>query len=71
MRRRYPRGGMIRSSGPYSCRSNADGTILVTPAWPQFRPWTEEDGGGPGPISRLHLAEELVLLLNGLGAANG
>ena len=57
---------MIRSSGPYKCESRADGTILVTPAWPGFRPWTAEFGGGPGLMSRQHLVQELGILLNGL-----
>ena len=71
MRQRYPRLAMVRSSGPYSCRSNADGTILVSPTWPQFLPWHEQHGGGPNLPSRMQLAEELEILLNGQDRADG
>lgn len=55
---------LIRQSGPYEAVSRADGTILIRPAWPQFPPYTEEDGGGPGLFSRMSLAEEIQRVLN-------
>ena len=51
-------------SGPYTVKSCADGTLVVTPAWPQFPKWTEEDGGGPGWATRLTLAADLERWLN-------
>ena len=58
------RSKLIRDSEPYQCASHADGTITVTPAWPQFSSWTEEDGGGPGRGPRLKLAAQLQAWLN-------
>ena len=64
--RKYPRHRMIKGSGPYNCRSRADGTILITPTWPQYKSWTEEGGGGPTMSSRMLLADALGALLNGV-----
>jgi len=54
----------IRESGPYKVVSCADGTLSVKPTWPQFQPWNEEDGGGPGLFSRMALAANLQRWLN-------
>ena len=59
---RRPRA--VRRAGPYVVESLADGGLIVTPAWPAFRPWTPEEGGGPGVFSRLDLAGELQRWLN-------
>ena len=55
---------IVRKSGPYTCESRADGTILISPDWPQFPKWTEEEGGGPGILSRLSLGIALTEWLN-------
>ena len=55
---------IIRNAGPYEVHSLADGTIMVHPKWPQFPPNTPMDGGGPGIVSRLALAQELQDFLN-------
>ncbi len=60
------RPNLIRKSGPYRCESRADGSILITPDWSQFPKYTEEDGGGPGVISRLALAVNLEEWLNSI-----
>ena len=58
------RPASVKKSGPYVVKSAADGSLLVTPAWPQFRPYDDEDGGGPGLGSRLQLAADLQAWLN-------
>lgn len=58
------RPSFIKHSGPYKVVSLANGLLEVTPAWPQFPKWTEENGGGPGLLSRLALAEDLERWLN-------
>ncbi len=55
---------IVKDSGRYRVNSRADGSLVVRPEWPQFPPWTEEDGGGPGLISRVLLAERLERWLN-------
>lgn len=58
-------GVLVNASGPYRVLSLANGQLLVTPTWPQFKTYTDEDGGGPGVLSRLELAESVERLLNG------
>ena len=58
------RPATVRKAGPYKCESLANGQILVTPTWPQFPPYTDEEGGGPGVFSRMALAGELARWLN-------
>ena len=58
------RTALLRQSGPYKVQSYSDGSLLVTPAWPQGPVWTADDGGGPGVVSRLELAHQLELWLN-------
>ena len=53
------RSALIRKSGPYMVSSNADGSLKVVPAWPQFREYN-----APGLISRIYLAEHLEAWLN-------
>lgn len=75
------RPSLVRRSGPYRVISLSDGKLQLTPAWPQFPKWTPEDGGGPGLLSRLGLADDLERWLNapygdqkatdGRGAAGG
>ena len=55
---------LLQESGPYKVESRADGTVLVTPSWPQFPPYSEDEGGGPGMFSRLGLADEIRALIN-------
>ena len=55
---------IVKDSGPYRVESLANGQLTVSPAWPQFRPWNEDEGGGPGPMSRMDLAGELQRWLN-------
>ena len=59
----------VRRAGPYQVSSRADGTLIVTPAWPNFRPYTPEDGGGPGVFSRLGLAHDFERWLNNESSA--
>ena len=54
----------VRRAGPYKVSSCSDGRLVVTPAWPEFSSWNEDDGGGPGVFSRLDLAGELERWLN-------
>ena len=58
----------IKESGPYRAASNADGTILIIPAWPQFSKYNPEEGGGPGLFSRIALAKDIEELLNAVNA---
>ena len=58
------RTALMRHSGPYAVSSRVDGTLLVKPSWPRFRPFDEAAGGGPGFPSRLSLAAELERWLN-------
>lgn len=58
------RSAHMKRSGPYRVESCSDGTLTVYPRWPQFRTWTEEDGGGPGLFSRMGLAHDLERWLN-------
>lgn len=58
------RPSFVTKCGPYVVRSCADGSLEVTPSWPQFPPYNDEDGGGPGLFSRVHLAAELQAWLN-------
>lgn len=63
--RKYLRHASIKASGPYRCWSQANGDILIRPSWPQFKPWTAVDGGGPPMAARRTLADDLAALLNG------
>ena len=54
----------MKESGPYRVLSCADGSLRVTPEWPQDPPWSEDEGGGPGLFSRLQLAAEIEEFLN-------
>ena len=58
----------IKEAGPYKAVSLANGQIRITPAWPEFPPYNEDDGGGPGVLSRLALAGAIEALLNGEAA---
>lgn len=40
---------LIKQSGPYKVESRVDGSLIVTPMWAQYQPFTPEEGGGPGP----------------------
>lgn len=61
----------IRESGPYRVQSLSDGSLRITPAWPQFPEYTDEDGGGPGLLSRMALAGDISKLLNGEANEDG
>ena len=61
------RPASLRNAGPYVVKSCADGTLIVTPDWPRFPKYTDEDGGGPGLFSRLALAHDLEAWLNAGG----
>ena len=63
--KRVRRTALIRDSGPYVVKSRAHGVLNVYPAWPQFPEYNDEDGGGPGVLSRLALADDLERWLNG------
>lgn len=63
--KRARRTALMQQSGPYVVKSLANGELRVTPAWAQFRPYTEADGGGPGMGSRLALAADVQDFLNG------
>lgn len=54
----------ITQSGPFDVKSCADGTLIVTPKWPQYSEWTELGGGGPGIFGRLGLAHAVEIYLN-------
>ena len=56
------RPSFIKANGPYKVYSRADGTLIVEPEWPDSPPWT--DGGGPGLLSRMGLANDLQAWLN-------
>ena len=58
------RSKLLREAGPYRVESLASGILVVTPRWPQFRAYTEDDGGGPGVFSRLQVADDLERWLN-------
>ena len=45
--------------------SCADGSMRITPVWRGVREYTEEDGGGPGLLSRLQAAGLLEILIRG------
>lgn len=61
------RPSWIRKSGPYRCVSMVNGYIVVKPSWPQYGPvWHEKDGGGPGMLGRMGLADELERWLNSI-----
>lgn len=49
-----------RSARVESC---SDGTLRVIPEWRGVKPYTDEDGGGPGLLSRLAAAERLRELI--------
>lgn len=51
----------VKKSGPYRCRwSLANGNLVLEPAWLQYgKPWTAEQGGGPGFLGRMELADDL------------
>lgn len=57
----------IRREGPYKVASCADGTLRVTPTYPDLPPWNPDDGGGPGLIHRLALAAAVERELNRIG----
>jgi hypothetical protein len=65
---RARRTALLKLSGPYEVKSLANGELRVSPAWSQFRPYTEADGGGPGMSSRLALAADVQDFLNGTKA---
>ena len=58
------RPSAVRKAGPYKVSSCSDGSLSVTPTWPDFPVWNADEGGGPGLFSRLHLAGELERWLN-------
>ncbi len=64
MTRTVRRPRSVREAGPYKVHSCSDGTLTIEPAWPKFRPWTAEEGGGPGVYSRMVLAVDLQAWLN-------
>lgn len=64
---RAMRTALMKASGPYKVESFAEGRLIVKPAWPQFDEWNEEDGGGPGVLSRTGLAADIEAFLNGRG----
>lgn len=45
-------------------KSLANGDLRVTPVWRGYKPWTPEDGGGPGVITRMAGAARLQRFLN-------
>lgn len=59
---------LIKESGPYRVRSMASGKLRIYPSWNQFPQYSDEDGdedgGGPGVISRMQLAREIEAFLN-------
>lgn len=55
---------LIKESGPYKLLSFSNGELRVMPEWPNFEPWDEDKGGGPGVISRMRLAREIEAFLN-------
>ena len=73
--KRKRRTTTMREAGPYKVVSMADGTLRVHPEWsgadwpgrPAWMRLTEperSEGGGPGILSRMRLAEELQDWLN-------
>ena len=55
----------VKKSGPYTCVSLSNGSIVVKPSWPQYgHVWNEKDGGGPGLSGRMGLAGDLEAWLN-------
>ena len=55
---------LMKDAGPYKVQSCSDGSLKVYPDWPQFPKYNDEDGGGPGMLSRLGLAHDLEQFLN-------
>ena len=45
-------------------QSCADGTMQVIPVWRGIKPYDDQNGGGPGLITRTMAAEELQNFLN-------
>lgn len=45
-------------------KSCADGSMNIKPVWKGVKPYTPEDGGGPGLLSRLAAAKRCEKLLN-------
>lgn len=60
------RPAWLRRSGPFKCVSLACGYIQLQPAWPQYRVWEVNEGGGPGVFDRMGLAEDLQTFLNSI-----
>lgn len=60
MTMRVRRTALIKRSGPYEVSSRVDGVIMIKPRWQQ----SEEEGGGPGLLSRIALAENIERWLN-------
>ena len=56
----------MRRAGPYVVKSRANGTLEVTPRWPDFPVYNDDDGGGPGLFSRMQLAHDLEAWLNAI-----
>jgi hypothetical protein len=55
---------IIRNAGPYEVHSIPDGALVVHPEWPGFPKYNPVDGGGPGIVSRIALAQEIQEFLN-------
>ena len=43
--KRVRRTAHMRNSGPNQVTSHYDGTLVLSPAWPQLRPYNTEAGG--------------------------
>lgn len=55
---------ILSACGPYKVASHPNGTLTITPAWPQCVPWNPQEGGGPGVLMRMALAEAVESNLN-------
>ena len=66
---RAKRTALMKRAGPYAVASRADGSLIVTPAWPLD---SDPDGDrGPGLSSRMGLAADVEAFLNGVAASDG
>jgi len=50
---------LMRDAGPYSVESCANGELRIYPDWPQEKPYR------PGLLTRMALAADIELFLNG------
>jgi len=55
---RARRTALMKRAGPYAVASRADGSLIVTPAWPL------DSDPGPGLSSRMGLADDVEAFLN-------